>query len=295
MAERGRHPGGDLQRHRAGHAARGGRAASRSAPASPPRTGKASSFKLWLKYAKPTPGRIVVDDGAARVLRESGSSLLPVGIVEVDGELRGRRRGRGRAATASRSARGSPTTPPRELAPGDRDEDRRGPRACCRTPPTRSSTATASSCSSRACEPAGLPQLPLSDGRDHDQSVAEYLRRREARGARAGERVDRGQERGAGGDRAAARGAHRRRSSRRTPPTSPTSAPPGLTEALRDRLALTPERVAAMADGRAGRSPRSTTRSARSSNARRWPAASTCARSGCRSGSSPSSTRRGRT
>ncbi|HYJ22391.1 MAG TPA: glutamate 5-kinase [Solirubrobacterales bacterium] len=49
--------------------------------------GKASSFKLWLKYAKPARGRIVVDEGAARVLRESGSSLLPVGIVGVEGEF----------------------------------------------------------------------------------------------------------------------------------------------------------------------------------------------------------------
>jgi glutamate 5-kinase len=49
--------------------------------------GRASSFKLWLKYAKPARGLIVVDDGAARVLRESGSSLLPVGIVGVDGEF----------------------------------------------------------------------------------------------------------------------------------------------------------------------------------------------------------------
>ena len=49
--------------------------------------GKASSFKLWLKYAKPTRGRLTVDDGAARVLRESGSSLLPVGIVEIDGDF----------------------------------------------------------------------------------------------------------------------------------------------------------------------------------------------------------------
>jgi glutamate 5-kinase len=49
------------------------------------RAGKASSFKLWLKYAKPVRGRVTVDDGAARVLRESGSSLLPVGIVAVDG------------------------------------------------------------------------------------------------------------------------------------------------------------------------------------------------------------------
>ncbi|HKA67445.1 MAG TPA: glutamate 5-kinase [Solirubrobacterales bacterium] len=49
--------------------------------------GKASSFKLWLKYAKPARGRIVVDDGAARVLRERGSSLLPVGIVEAEGDF----------------------------------------------------------------------------------------------------------------------------------------------------------------------------------------------------------------
>jgi glutamate 5-kinase len=49
--------------------------------------GKASSFKLWLKYAKPARGQIVVDDGAARVLRDSGSSLLPVGIVAVEGDF----------------------------------------------------------------------------------------------------------------------------------------------------------------------------------------------------------------
>jgi glutamate 5-kinase len=49
--------------------------------------GKASSFKLWLKYAKPVRGRVTVDDGAARVLRESGSSLLPVGITAVDGSF----------------------------------------------------------------------------------------------------------------------------------------------------------------------------------------------------------------
>jgi glutamate 5-kinase len=48
---------------------------------------KASSFKLWLKYAKPAHGQLSVDDGAARVLRESGSSLLPVGITGIEGEF----------------------------------------------------------------------------------------------------------------------------------------------------------------------------------------------------------------
>jgi glutamate 5-kinase len=46
-----------------------------------------SSFKLWLKYAKPTRGVIVVDEGAARVLRERGSSLLPVGVTRTSGSF----------------------------------------------------------------------------------------------------------------------------------------------------------------------------------------------------------------
>jgi glutamate 5-kinase len=45
------------------------------------------SFKLWLRYAKPSRGRVMVDQGAAQVLRERGSSLLPVGIIDVDGEF----------------------------------------------------------------------------------------------------------------------------------------------------------------------------------------------------------------
>jgi glutamate 5-kinase len=64
-------------------AARGERVGTRFA-AHPERT---PSFKLWLRYAKPSQGRIVVDEGAARVLRERGSSLLPVGITGVDGDF----------------------------------------------------------------------------------------------------------------------------------------------------------------------------------------------------------------
>jgi glutamate 5-kinase len=44
-----------------------------------------SSFKLWLKYAKPRHGTVTVDAGAARALREGAASLLPVGIVDVQG------------------------------------------------------------------------------------------------------------------------------------------------------------------------------------------------------------------
>ncbi len=48
---------------------------------------RAPSFKLWLRWATPARGRVLVDEGAARVLREAGSSLLPVGIVEVEGSF----------------------------------------------------------------------------------------------------------------------------------------------------------------------------------------------------------------
>jgi glutamate 5-kinase len=51
------------------------------------REARYSSFKLWLKYAKPARGTLVVDAGAARAVREGSASLLPVGIVEVLGEF----------------------------------------------------------------------------------------------------------------------------------------------------------------------------------------------------------------
>ncbi len=53
----------------------------------PARVDRVSSFKLWLKYAKPARGLVRVDAGAARALREGGTSLLPVGVVEVSGEF----------------------------------------------------------------------------------------------------------------------------------------------------------------------------------------------------------------
>jgi glutamate 5-kinase len=53
----------------------------------PAREARYSSFKLWLKYAKPSRGTVVVDAGAARALRDGGTSLLPVGITEVRGSF----------------------------------------------------------------------------------------------------------------------------------------------------------------------------------------------------------------
>jgi len=53
----------------------------------PASEGRYSSFKLWLKYAKPVRGQVTVDAGAARALRDGGTSLLPVGIVDVSGSF----------------------------------------------------------------------------------------------------------------------------------------------------------------------------------------------------------------
>jgi glutamate 5-kinase len=52
-----------------------------------PQARRESSFKLWLKYAKSARGTVLVDPGAERALREQGTSLLPVGVVDVDGDF----------------------------------------------------------------------------------------------------------------------------------------------------------------------------------------------------------------
>jgi glutamate 5-kinase len=52
-----------------------------------PQARTVSSFKLWLKYAKVSRGKLLVDAGAERALREQGTSLLPVGVVEVEGDF----------------------------------------------------------------------------------------------------------------------------------------------------------------------------------------------------------------
>ena len=43
--------------------------------------------KYWLRHAPAAPGRIVVDDGAARALAGGRASLLPGGIVSIEGEF----------------------------------------------------------------------------------------------------------------------------------------------------------------------------------------------------------------
>jgi len=46
-----------------------------------------SAFKLWLRYAKPAVGRLVVDEGAQSALLAHGRSLLAVGVVRCEGSF----------------------------------------------------------------------------------------------------------------------------------------------------------------------------------------------------------------
>ncbi len=50
-----------------------------------PRPAGVSSFKLWLRYAKPVRGKLEIDAGAVRALARGGGSLLPVGVTGVHG------------------------------------------------------------------------------------------------------------------------------------------------------------------------------------------------------------------
>jgi glutamate 5-kinase len=49
--------------------------------------GQLSSRKHWIAYGSKPGGRVTVDDGAAKAVRDSGKSLLPAGIVAVDGDF----------------------------------------------------------------------------------------------------------------------------------------------------------------------------------------------------------------
>jgi len=45
------------------------------------------SWKRWIGFGAPPAGVLVIDDGATKAVRESGRSLLAVGITEVHGEF----------------------------------------------------------------------------------------------------------------------------------------------------------------------------------------------------------------
>ena len=115
-----------------------------------PQAVRHSSFKLWLKYAKPAQGGVTVDAGAARALREGGTSLLPVGIVDVAGEFDAGDAVRGAARRGRGHRQGDlSTTPPASCARVHGHEDPRRCARSCRARPTRPCTGTTS------CSPDG--------------------------------------------------------------------------------------------------------------------------------------------
>ena len=132
------------RRHRAARRCRAlrGRARGHALPAAG--RARVSSFKLWLKYAKPSHGRLVVDDGAERALRERGTSLLPVGVTACEGEFEA-----GDAVEVTRrrapDRQGHRELLGRASCAGQGHEDRRGARAAAAREPRRPFTATTSS------------------------------------------------------------------------------------------------------------------------------------------------------
>jgi len=52
-----------------------------------PREDRMQARKHWIAFSSPVTGRVYVDSGAARALIKQGKSLLPSGIVSVEGEF----------------------------------------------------------------------------------------------------------------------------------------------------------------------------------------------------------------
>jgi glutamate 5-kinase len=46
-----------------------------------------SSRKCWIAFTMKAEGSLYIDDGAAKAIREKGKSLLPIGVVKVEGDF----------------------------------------------------------------------------------------------------------------------------------------------------------------------------------------------------------------
>ena len=53
-----------------------------------PAMAKLPARKRWIGFARPPKGKLIVDEGACKALLKEGSSLLPVGIANVEGDFR---------------------------------------------------------------------------------------------------------------------------------------------------------------------------------------------------------------
>jgi glutamate 5-kinase len=52
-----------------------------------PKVDRLTARKRWIAFAVSPQGRVTVDAGAARALRQQGRSLLPSGVIEVEGDF----------------------------------------------------------------------------------------------------------------------------------------------------------------------------------------------------------------
>lgn len=52
-----------------------------------PKEEKMASRKCWIAYTLAPKGSIIIDDGAVKAVKENGKSLLPIGVVAVEGNF----------------------------------------------------------------------------------------------------------------------------------------------------------------------------------------------------------------
>ena len=52
-----------------------------------PKKEKMASRKCWIAYTLAPKGSIIIDDGAVRAVKQNGKSLLPIGVVAVEGDF----------------------------------------------------------------------------------------------------------------------------------------------------------------------------------------------------------------
>lgn len=52
-----------------------------------PRSTRLPSRKVWIAFARPSSGRVIVDEGARRALLDDGRSLLAAGVVGAEGDF----------------------------------------------------------------------------------------------------------------------------------------------------------------------------------------------------------------
>ncbi len=53
-----------------------------------PRENKLRSRKYWLRFSTKSRGKIIIDDGAVKAIKDKGKSLLPIGIIKVEGNFK---------------------------------------------------------------------------------------------------------------------------------------------------------------------------------------------------------------